>query len=298
MDHLGSGPQGLPATTAAQRLRQYGANSLDEQTRRTSARLLLSQFESPLVLILVFGAAVSIVAGDWVDAAIILAIVTGSALLGFVQEHRASSAISRLRRRLALTAQVRRDGPARTISASAIVPGDVIELSAGNLVPADGLILEARDFLVTEASLTGESLPVEKRPGVVPAQTPLAARTNCVFLGTSVRSGTATVLVVKTGLDTAFGAVARQLKSRPPETEFARGVRQFGHLLVRVMLLMVVFVLAVNHWLDRPAIESLLYGVALAMGISPELLPAIVSVTLSHGARAMARRGSSSSRAA
>ena len=291
MDQLGSGPQGLPATTAAERLRQYGANSLEEQPQRTSARLLLHQFESPLVLILVFGGAVSMLAGDWVDAAIILAIVIGSALLGVVQEHRASSAISKLRRRLALTAQVRRDGSARTTSASAIVPGDVIELCAGNLVPADGLIVEARDFLVTEASLTGESLPVEKRPGVVPAQTPLAARTNCVFLGTSVRSGTATVLVVKTGLDTAFGAVARQLKSQPPETEFARGVRQFGHLLVRVMLVMVVFVLAVNHWLDRPAIESLLYGVALAVGISPELLPAIVSVTLSHGARAMARRG-------
>ena len=221
MDQLGSGPQGLPATTAAERLRPYGANSLEEQPRRTSARLLLRQFESPLVLILVFGGAVSMVAGDWVDAAIILAIVIGSALLGFVQEHRASSAISRLRRRLALTAQVRRDGSARTTSASAIVPGYVIELSAGNLVPADGLIIDARDFLVTEASLTGESLPVEKRPGVVPAQTPLAARTNCVFLGTSVRSGTATVLVVKTGLDTAFGAVARQLKSQPPETEFA-----------------------------------------------------------------------------
>ncbi len=171
------------------------------------------------------------------------------------------------------------------------MPGDVIELSAGNLVPADGVILTARDFLVTEASLTGESMPVEKQPGAVKAEAPMSGRTNCAFMGTSVRSGTATVLVVKTGRATVFGEVAARLKTPPPEPEFARGVRQFGYLLVQIMVVMVFFVLAVNQMLGRPAIESLLFAVALAVGISPELLPAIVSVTLAHGARAMARRG-------
>lgn len=291
LDQLGSSQQGLSSAEAVERLGRLGANSLEEQAQLTAARLLLRQFESPLVLILVFGAMVSLVLHDWIDAAIILAIVLGSALLGFVQEHRASAAVAELRRRLALTVRVLRDGTVQTVRASSIVPGDVIRLAAGNLVPADGLVLEARDFLVTEASLTGESFPVEKQPGTLPTATPLAGRTNSVFLGTSVRSGTATVLVAKTGRDTSFGAIAARLKASATETEFARGIRQFGSLLVRVMVLMVIFVLVVNQVLDRPVIESLLYAVALAVGLSPELLPAIVSVTLSRGARAMARRG-------
>ena len=291
MAGMGTGTQGLSAAEAAERLRRHGANAVEDQPRVTALKLLLHQFESPLVLILVFGAVISMFLRDWVEASIILAIVLGSTLLGFGQEYRASAAVTALRQRLALTVQVVRDGTVQTIATSTIVPGDVIRLAAGNLVPADGVVLEARDFLVTEASLTGESFPVEKQSGVLPADTPLARRTNCVFLGTSVRSGTATVLVMKTGRDTAFGAVAARLRERAPETEFARGVRQFGFLLVRVMVVMVVFVLVVNHVLDRPVIESLLYAVALAVGISPELLPAIVSVTLSRGARAMARRG-------
>jgi Mg2+-importing ATPase len=291
MADLGSRPDGLSAAEAEERLHSIGANVLEEQDQLTAARLLLRQFESPLVLILVFGALISLIVRDWVDASIILAIVLGSAVLGFIQEYRASNAVAELRRRLALTVQALRDGSVRTVTTAALVPGDVIRLLAGNLVPADGLVLEARDFLVTEASLTGESFPVEKQPAVLPPSTPMAGRSNCVFLGTSVRSGTATVLVVKTGRDTAFGAIAARLRARAPETEFARGVRQFGYLLVRVMVVMVVFVLAVNQALGRPVIESLLYAVALAVAISPELLPAIVSVTLSHGARAMARRG-------
>ncbi|HEY0722231.1 MAG TPA: magnesium-translocating P-type ATPase [Gammaproteobacteria bacterium] len=288
---LGSRPGGLTSSEVEQRLLRHGTNSLDEQAHLSAARLLLHQFASPLVLILVFGAVISLIVQDWMDAAIILTIVLGSALLSFFQEYRASDAVAELRRRLALTVQVLRNGAVRTVPSAAIVPGDVIRLAAGNLVPADGLVLEAEDFLVTEATLTGESFPVEKQPGLLPSTTPLAGRTNCVFLGTSVRSGTATVLVVSTGRDTAFGAIAARLRAREPETEFARGVRQFGYLLVRIMLVMVVFVLTVNQLLGRPVIESLLYAVALAVGLSPELLPAIISVTLSHGARAMAHRG-------
>ena len=139
--------------------------------------------------------------------------------------------------------------------------------------------------------MTGESFPVEKRPGIVPPDAPIAARTNAVFLGASVRSGTAKVLAVKTGRRTEFGAIAARLRARPPETDFARGVRQFGYLLIRVMVVIVLFVLTVNLLLDRPVIESLLFAVALAVGLSPELLPAIISVTLSAGARAMSKRG-------
>ena len=291
LDALSSRARGLTASEAAERLQRYGANAVDEQKQVAAIRLLLHQFASPLVLILVFAATISLIVRDWLDAAIILVIVLGSTLLGFTQEYRASAAVAQLRKRLALTVRVLRDGAPQTLVTSALVPGDVIELSAGNLVPADGLILVARDFLVTEASLTGESMPVEKQPGMVNAESSFAGRTNCAFMGTSVRSGTATVVVVKTGRSTAFGEVAARLQTRATDTEFTRGVRQFGYLLLRIMFVMVFFVLAVNQLLGRPALESLLFAVALAVGISPELLPAIVSVTLARGARAMAENG-------
>jgi Mg2+-importing ATPase len=199
--------------------------------------------------------------------------------------------VEELKRRLALTCRVMRDGADASVSVSTVVPGDIVLLSAGNLIPADGLVIEAADFLVSEASMTGESFPVEKQPGIVKPDAALAARTNAVFLGASVRSGTAKVLAVETGRRTAFGAIAARLRTRPPETDFARGVRQFGYLLIRAMVGIVLFVLTVNLLLHRPVIESLLFAVALAVGLSPELLPAIVSVTLSAGARVMSRRG-------
>ncbi len=288
---LGSGPGGLSSEGAATKLQVVGPNSVEDASRMSAFRLLLRQFESPLVLILIFAAAISLVLQQWVDAAIILAIVLGSTLLGFYQEYRASAAVEELKRRLALTCRVMRDSVERTVSVSTVVPGDLILLSAGNLIPADGLVVEAEDFLVSEASMTGESFPVEKQPGIVKPEAALAARTNAVFLGASVQSGTAKVLVVETGLRTAFGAIAARLRTRQPETDFGRGVRQFGYLLIRAMVVIVLFVLTVNLLLGRPVIESLLFAVALAVGMSPELLPAIVSVTLSAGARAMGRRG-------
>jgi len=291
MAALGSGPTGLSSARAAASLREFGANAVEDAAPLSAARLLLRQFESPLVLILVFAAAVSLILREWVDAAIILTIVLGSSLLGFFQEYRASQAVQELKRRLALMVRVVRDGVERPAPFASVVPGDILLLSAGNLIPADGLVLEAADFLVSEASMTGESFPVEKRPGVVRADAPLAARTNAVFLGASVRSGTAKVLAVRTGRRTEFGAIAARLAGRPPETDFARGVRQFGYLLIRVMVLIVLFVLAVNLLLRRPALESLSFAVALAVGLSPELLPAIITVTLSAGARAMSKRG-------
>ena len=247
--------------------------------RRQAPRLLARQFSSPLVLILLAGAAFSLLLRQWLDASLILAIVLGSAALGFWQESRASSAVARLRARLALTVQVLRDGERRTVPAGEVVPGDRVLLAAGNLIPADGRVLEARDFLVSEAALTGESLPVEKSAG------------DALRSGTSVRSGTAVLLVERTGRGTEYGAIVARLEAAAPESDFARGVRQFGYLLVRVMLLVVLAVLVANELLDRPALESLLFAVALAVGLTPELLPAIVTVTLSRGAHAMAASG-------
>jgi len=288
---IGSGLEGLTSDRATAQLAGTGPNSVEDAAHLSALRLLLRQFESPLVFILAFAAAISLALQQWIDAGIILAIVIGSALLSFFQEYRASTAVEELKKRLALTCRVIRDGVEQEVTVSTIVPGDLVLLSAGNLIPADGVVIEAADFLVTEASMTGESFPVEKHPGIVRADAPISERTNCVFLGASVRSGTAKVLAVKTGRRTKFGAIASRLRARQPETDFARGVRQFGYLLIRVMVVIVLFVLTVNLLLDRPVIESLLFAVALAVGLSPELLPAIISVTLSAGARAMSKRG-------
>ena len=288
---LGSGPGGLTSNRAAAQLATIGPNSVEDAPQLTAMRLLLRQFESPLVLILVFAAAISLVLQQWVDAGIILAIVLGSSVLSFYQEYRASAAVEDLKKRLALTARVLRNGHEQVLPVTGIVPGDLVLLSAGNLIPADSIVIEAQDFLVTEASMTGESFPVEKRPGRIAADAPLAERPNTVFLGSSVRSGTARVLVVGTGRRTEFGAIAARLHARQPETDFARGVRQFGFLLIRVMVVIVIFVLTMNLLLHRPVVESLLFAAALAVGLSPELLPAIISVTLSAGARAMGKRG-------
>lgn len=288
---LGSGLGGLSSENAAAQLRRVGPNSVEDARKLSALRLLLRQFESPLVLILIFGAAVSLSLRQWVDAGIILTVVIGSTLLGFYQEYRASAAVEQLKRRLALTCRVMRDGVEQTLPVSTIVPGDIVMLSAGNLIPADGIVIEAEDFLVNEASLTGETFPVEKRPGITPPEAPVARRLNAVYLGASVQSGTATVLAVETGCRTAFGAIVARLKARPPETEFGRGIRQFGYLLIRVMVVIVIFVLMMNQLLNRPMIESLLFAVALAVGLSPELLPAIISVTLAAGARTMAKQG-------
>jgi Mg2+-importing ATPase len=291
MARLAARPEGLSEAEAGARLSRYGLNTLESADRAGPLRLLWRQFESPLVLILVFGSAVAFLLRDWTEAGIIFAIIIGSTALGFAQEFHASRAIEALRQRVALTSRCLRDGAVKATPATALAPGDVILLSAGDLIPADGRILEARDFLVSEATLTGEPFPIEKRPGVLAAATPLAARTNYVFAGASVRSGEAKVLICATGAKTEFGAVAARLRAREPETDFVRGLRRFGYLLLRVAVVLVVFVLTINQWLGRPFLESLLFSVALAVGLSPELLPAIVSVTLSAGARAMAGQG-------
>ena len=282
---------GLSQADAQRRLEEYGPNILKAGSQVTPLSLLLSQFKSPLVLILVFAAIISIIAGEWPDALIVLAIVLGSTTLGFVQEYRASNAIEKLRSTLTLKSSVMRDGQATMLLSERIVPEDVVRLSAGSLIPADGIVLEANDLFVNQAVLTGEVFPVEKKPETVAANASVAERINCVFMGTSVRSGTASVLIVQTAKATVFGKIAERLKLRPPETEFERGVQGFGYLLTRVMLVMVVVVLAVNIFRAKPPLDSLLFALALSVGLTPELLPAIISITLAHGAQRMAKHG-------
>jgi Mg2+-importing ATPase len=288
---LHSTPEGLSAEEAAQRLARLGPNALATRKKATALGVFLNQFKSPIVLILLFATGVSAVLKDWVDAVIILVIVLGSALLSFFQEYSASTAAEKLRAQVTVKATVLRDGQAQQVPAEQVVPGDVVLLSAGNLVPADGVLLEARDFFVNQAVLTGETFPVEKRPGLVAADASLMGRTNCVFMGTNVRSGTARALIVQTGAATAFGQIAKKLTLRPPETEFERGIRRLGYLLTEVMFVLVLAVFAANVFFKKPVLDSLLFSIALAVGLTPQLLPAIINVNLSKGSQAMARGG-------
>jgi len=286
-----SSPEGLTASEASSRLVQFGPNVLKLRRGVSALRSFLGQFTSPLVLILIFAAIVSVIAGELADALIIVIIVFASALLSFVQEYSASHAVEKLRAQVTIKASVLRDGKPQTVSAEEIVPGDIVLLSAGSLIPADGIVLEANDFFVNQAVLTGETFPVEKKPGTVDAGASLAERINSVFMGTNVRSGTARALVVHTGTSTEFGQIADRLTARPLETEFESGIRRFGYLLTRIIAILVIAVLIINILLEKPAIDSLLFAIALAVGIAPELLPAIINVNLSKGAQKMAKSG-------
>lgn len=286
-----STPDGLATAVAAARLEEHGPNLLQTKAKTTPLGLFLNQFKSPIILILLFATIVSAGLKDFVDAIIILLIVLGSAILSFVQEYNASSATEKLQSQIATKTTVLRDGRAQTIPTANVVPGDVVQLSAGSLIPADGRILTARDCFVNQAVLTGETFPVEKQPGVVPANAALTDRTNCVFMGTNVRSGSATAVIVQTGAATTFGQIADRLTVRPPETEFERGIRRLGYLLTEVMLLLVLGIFAFNVFLQKPVLDSLLFSLALAVGLTPQLLPAIININLSKGSQAMAKEG-------
>jgi Mg2+-importing ATPase len=288
---LGTTQNGLSADDAAARLHEYGPNQVREHQRLTRTRVLVNQIRNPLLLVLVFAAMASAMTGEWVDAVIVVAIVLATVGIGYSREYQAETVAAALQARVRTRARVLRDGNAVNVPMEEIIPGDVVLLSAGSLVPADGVILEAADFFASESVLTGESFPVEKRPGAVAKTAALRERLNCVFLGTNARSGTARCLIVATGLKTQFGAIAHRLTLRPPETEFDRGLRQFGHLLTSAILVMVFLVFIVHVLNGRPPIETLLFAIALAVGLSPELLPAILSVNLARGAQMMARHG-------
>jgi Mg2+-importing ATPase len=283
--------EGLTQVDAAERRRRYGPNALRVHQSLSRMRLLANQLRNPLLLLLVFAAVASAVTREWVDSAIVLTVVFATVAIGYSREYGAQAAIESLRARIRTRAKVLRDGNPQSVPVEDIVPGDVVLLSAGSLVPADAVVLESTDCYVGEAALTGESFPVQKAPGVAALHAPLRDRDNCVFLGTNVRSGTARCLVVRTGSSTELGAIARRLTAHPPDTEFDRGIRHFGYLVTTAMLILVLVLFAAHVFLGRAPLETLLFSVALAVGLSPELLPAILSLNLARGASMMARDG-------
>ena len=285
-----AGPEGagLTAPQAAQRLALHGPNRFGAQPVIPLWWQYLAHLKNPLVLILLLASAVSAVSGEATNALIIACIVWMSVTLDFVQEYRANQVAQKLSDSVMVRSTVLRDGQGVNLPVSALVPGDVVLLSAGDLVPADARVLQARDFFVNQALLTGEPYPVEKSARAPAAVNDLQDASHAVFMGTSVVSGSARLLLVRTGGQTEMGGIAESA-ARPAEpTSFEAGMRRFGMLIMRLTVLLVMFVVLANGLLHRPLLESFLFAVALAVGLTPELLPMVVSVTLSRGAMRMA----------
>ena len=261
---------GLTSAEAQRRLTEFGENRISSQRRAGALALFIAQFKSPIILILIGAAIVSLFLQDRTDATLILAIVLASSMLGFWQEYSASDAVAKLRALVETKARVLRDGDETSIPLAEVVPGDVVLLSAGAIIPGDGRLLEARELFVNEAALTGETFPAEKDAQSVDSTD---VSKNAVFLGTHVVSGSGKAEIIFHRPGTRFGKIAESLRLRPPETEFERGVRRFGYLLAEVTLLLVLAIFAFNVYFHKPVLDSFLFALALAVGLTPQLLP-------------------------
>ena len=282
---------GLSSGEAADRLKLVGLNMLHPPRKRSLVLQFLARFRNPLVIILLVASAVSAFTGDVTSFLIISTIVVLSVTLDFMQEHRAGKAAEQLRQSVAIRVQALRDNKSGDIPVAELVPGDVVLLAAGDLIPGDGRVLQARDFFVNQALLTGESYPVEKvAHDLSEGGHAISDAENSVFMGTAVVSGSATVLICRTGPVTALGEIADTLTAKAPPTSFEQGTQRFGLLIMRLTILLVLFVVLVNALFHRAWLESFLFAVALAVGLTPELLPMVVSVTLARGAMRMAAK--------
>jgi P-type Mg2+ transporter len=283
-------PGGISAATAEDRLKTYGANTLKGTSHSSGILLLLSQFKSPITLLLIAAALLSMGLGDVTDAVIILIIILISSFLGYWQEKGAAHAVEELLKMVQIRCRLMRGGEEKEWPMETVVPGDVVVLSAGDVIPGDSLLLDSHELFIDEAAFTGETFPVEKNAGIVAADTPLSGRTNTLFMGSHVISGKARALVVQTGKHTEFGKISDRLRLRSPETDFEKGIRRFGYMLMEITLVLVLIIFAINVLLHKPVLDSFLFSLALAVGLTPQLLPAIITVNLAAGARAMAKK--------
>jgi len=288
---LGSTAQGLASEQVLANRVRYGANDISRLRKRPAILQFLDHLKNPLVIILLLAAGVSLVVGDVVDAAIIFIIVLASVTLDFFQEYKAGNAAELLKQKILTKTTVFRDGVPVELPVTELVAGDLVALAAGDIVPADARVLVSKDCYVNQSALTGEAFPVPKSGGLADGNKPLTEAANYLFLGTSVVSGTATAMITRTGASTEFGRIARSLVERPPETEFERGLRQFSYLMSKFVFFLVIIVFFINALFRHGILESLLFSVALAVGMTPELLPMILSLNLSKGALAMSEKG-------
>lgn len=289
VERLGSSIDGLGNSEAARRLAELGPNAV--RTHQASGWSVLGrQLRSPILILLLVTAGLSLFLGDATNSIVIGVILLVSVGLGFSNEFRAERAAEALHSRVTHRAVVVRDATPQEVDVTALVPGDVVHLAIGAIIPADMRLLSAKDLLCDESILTGESMPVGKDPAPVPGAAALGDLTSCLFMGTVIQAGNCTGVVVSTGGRAEFGRIALGLGERQPQTEFQLGLQRFSFLLLQVAIGLTSLIFIANLLLQRPVIESLLFSLAIAVGITPQLLPAIVSTSLATGTRQLAKR--------
>ncbi|GAB4033800.1 magnesium-translocating P-type ATPase [Spirosoma jeollabukense] len=283
---LHSSPDGLTTREATNRIREQRQQLHTQSRFRRELALLVRQFTSPLVLLLVVAVILSAMLGETSDTLIILVILLATGFLGFWQEMNAGRAIEKLRSMIAMKHAVLRDGQEHQVPTEEVVPGDVVIFNAGDSIPADCRILDSNELHVDESSLTGESYPVEKMAGTIAETLPLNQKTNCLWQGTNVISGSARAMAVQTSRQTLFGQMTHSL-AQTQETAFEKGIKRFGYFLLRITITLSLVILAANLYFKKPFFDSVLFSLALAIGMAPELLPAIMTFAMSSGARRM-----------
>jgi len=290
LEGLSTTASGLSASEAEKRLAAEGKNRLSKGKGDSPLWIFLRQFESPVTLLLLFATAVSFLMQDTTDALIIFAIVLFSAVLSFFQEYRAGVAVEELLKVVGDKVTVERDGKERELSAEELVRGDVILLRVGDLVPADCYLLSASGLTANESALTGETFPAEKRAGALDAGTVLAKRSNCLYMGTGIKTGSGRAVVVHTAPESEFGKISASVQSKEKPTDFERGVQSFGAFLIRITVVMLAAIFLFNILMKKPLFDSFMFALALSVGLTPQLLPAIISINLAKGAKRMAEQ--------
>lgn len=284
--------EGLTNGEVLRRIKQYGPNKIEARKKKSLLFEFLKNFANPLILILLAVSAISFLLGEYLNSSIVFVMVILSVFLNFFQEHKASRAAEKLKEKVSLTSSVVRDGKEVEIKSDGLVPGDILVLRPGDLIVADARLIEARDFFVNQSALTGESFPVEKSGSeVVDEKADELGLANMIYAGTNVVTGQATAVVVKTGARTQFGGIATQLAVAETDNSFTLGIKNFSYFIFRVVLIFVVFIFAVNAVIKNDFLESLTFAIAVAVGLTPEFLPMIMSVTMAKGAVALSKKG-------
>ncbi|WP_296129839.1 magnesium-translocating P-type ATPase [uncultured Anaerococcus sp.] len=288
---LDSSEAGLSSKQASDRIESYGKNVFEKRKSESQFMIFLSQFKSSITMILIFAAILSIFMKDYSDGIIILIIIMISSILSYLHESKAKDAVKRLLSSVSVTSSVLRDGDFVELDNADLTLGDIISVKTGDMIPADCLLLEGNSLSTDESSLTGETFPVEKISGKIPTNTTLSERKNALWMGTHVISGSGKAVVVNLAKDSEFGKITASLSQKDSDTDFEKGIKDFGSLILHVTSFLIGLIFIFNIILNKPFLESFMFALALSVGLTPQMLPAIISVNLSQGAKRMSEEG-------